>query len=64
MDIWLNVLRGFLHSNHNLVENKGKIRLDNQKLLKITQLTQEAKGFLSENIHPRLLVEQILLEIP
>ncbi len=64
MDIWLNVLRAFLHSNNGLAENKAKIKLDNKKLIKISNLIQEAKDFLSANIHPRLLVERILLEMP
>jgi len=64
LDIWLGVMRGFLHTNNGLREGKLKIQLDNKKLLKITGLIQDAKIFLTQNIHPRLLVEQILLEMP
>jgi len=62
LNIWLVVVRGFLHSNLGLKETK--IKLDNKKALNIIEKIQEAKGYLLANIHPRLLVEQVLLELP
>lgn len=64
LDIWLNVLRGFMHAYNGVSESKLKIKLDNKKLLRIINLIQESKNLLAMNIHPRLLVEQVLLEIP
>lgn len=64
LDIWLAVLRGFLHSNAGILEKKIKIELSNEKLLNLSKLIFEAKDFLGANIHLRLLVEQILLELP
>jgi DNA polymerase-3 subunit delta' len=64
LDVWLVVLRGFIHSNNGLKENKGKIKIENEKLINISRMIKEAKFFLNANIHPRILVEQILLELP
>lgn len=64
LDIWMAVLRGFLHSNAGILEKKIKIELSNEKLLSLSELISKAKDFLSANIHPRLLIEQILLELP
>lgn len=64
LDIWMTVLRGFMYSNTGIIPKKIKIDLSNEKLLNLSKLITEAKDFLSANIHPRLLVEQILLELP
>lgn len=64
LDIWMVVLRGFVHSNTGIIEKKIKIELSNEKLLSLSKLITEAKDLLSNNIHPRLLIEQILLELP
>lgn len=64
LDIWMAVLRGFAHSNTGIIEKKIKLELSNEKLLSLSNLITEAKEFLSANIHPRLLVEKILLELP
>ncbi len=64
LDIWQNVLRGLLHSNNGLVETKLKLKITDKTILKIMEKLKEARLELENNIHPRLLVEQILLDIP
>lgn len=64
LDIWLGVLRGFIHSNYNLLESKLKVNLSDAMVLNITGQIQEIKDAMSKNIHPRLLIERVLLEMP
>ena len=64
MDVWLGVLRGFMHTNHHLLDAKLKFNLSDAGILKITGLINDTRDALRKNIHPRLLLEGMLLEIP
>lgn len=55
LDVWEVALRDF-------VRGEKKERAD--KVLRIEEKIRQAKLFLPKNVHPRLLIEQILLEIP
>src|SRR3989339_556277 len=64
IDIWQSVLRGLLHSNNNLLEAKLKLKVGDGPILKIMNKLKEARLQLENNIHPRILIEQMLLEMP
>ncbi|OGH59357.1 MAG: hypothetical protein A2725_00830 [Candidatus Magasanikbacteria bacterium RIFCSPHIGHO2_01_FULL_33_34] len=64
LNIWQNVLRGLLHSNNGLIETKLKLKVCDKTILKIMNKLGNARIQLENNIHPRILVEQILLDIP
>ncbi|PIR03653.1 MAG: hypothetical protein COV59_05715 [Candidatus Magasanikbacteria bacterium CG11_big_fil_rev_8_21_14_0_20_39_34] len=62
LSLWQSLLERSVYSN--IYENGGKHLCDNDQLVKIYNAINFAKEKLSLNIHPRLLVENILLEIP
>lgn len=64
LNIWQSVLRGFVHSNNGLIETKLKLKISDSIILKIIDRLRDARAQLENNIHPRILVEQILLDIP
>ncbi|MDP2693067.1 MAG: hypothetical protein Q8O88_05510 [bacterium] len=64
LDIWQSTLRGLLHSNNGLIEKKLKLKIEDSTILKIMNSLRDARLQLEQNIHPRILVEQILLQIP
>lgn len=64
MDIWQSILRGLIHSNNGLIETKLKLNIGDKTVLKIMNRLGEARLQLEHNIHPKVLVEQVLLEIP
>ncbi|MFZ2190364.1 MAG: AAA family ATPase [Candidatus Magasanikiibacteriota bacterium] len=62
LNVWQWLVRDSIlkdYSLHNL-----KIELDNKNAIDLYKKIEDAKQMLAQNIHPRLLVENILLQIP
>lgn len=54
LDIWIIQFR-------NMITEKSDSRFSNQRVREIVDSLGEAKKFLRQNIHPRLLIEQVIL---
>ena len=65
LNIWQVLLRdGFLSKNLEQQKiHKVEGNLDNEQTAKTYSIIEEAKNLLNQNIHPRLVVENILLNI-
>lgn len=65
LNIWQVLVRdGFLSENlENQKIHKVQGNLDNEQTAKTYSIIEEAKKLLNQNIHPRLVVENILLNI-
>ena len=58
LGLWQLALRDFIYKNHNNDEDISK-----RNILSITKKIEQARGLLKKNVHPRILIENILLEI-
>jgi len=68
LSLWQLILRdGYLLQNDlsaYVVQQLKSLNLNNEELLAVSNKIDSAKELLNKNVHPRLLMEQILLNIP
>ena len=68
LSLWQLMLRDQIYAtlerDESIFKNLPETKIDTKTILKIYQKVTEARNDLRRNIHPRLLIEQILLQIP